>query len=674
MKRRSFLKATTVLAAGAASASVVTATSCTNESSKTRNRPVYFKNDKSVAALKTLENEFLKVTLFSDASAKIEDKKNNTQWDIYYAATQEKGPLNDGYVWIRMDRSFMETYPGKFNVEPDGDAFKYTLMGRQNAIKGTFRCSVVLDSEWLKFNITEIDSALPSLVFPPHIESDYVVIPEGLGKMKHKDKPEIFSRKFYTYGSLNMNWIGGLKDKAAWMAVFDENIIDGGALMVNNSIAPGWVKSMGQWKKNYSIKYKFIKGGYVDLAKTYRKYLIEKGLFKSLKEKIKENPLLAHAVGGRHLSYFQAWPPIKQHDERDNLYNDKQIHLRETDKVTVDFTHKDVLKSLKHAQSLGFKNGIVMLRGWQNKGYDGIHPDIWPPEPLLGPIEDLKEIMALPEPMIPALHDQYQDVYSDTKKFPKGVNVLPDGDLMAGGVWAGGQGYIMSSKYSIENAKENWENVKTLNPKALFIDTVTAACIYESWGKDNPQTRTEDLEYKKQLLQFFRSQGKLMSSEEGSEMGIAYCDWNESRHYRKENENIPLWPLVFHDAVIMSRYNSFEPGSPYPKWLEDMLWGYQLQFFMSPQFGGIKPADGHEKVGFGANAMDEEMFKSTFHVDEWHKKIALSEMTNHRILTEDGKVEETTFEPGGKIIVNFSNETRTIEGTTIKANSYVIKG
>jgi len=249
---------------------------------------------------------------------------------------------------------------------------------------------------------------------------------------------------------------------------------------------------------------------------------------------------------------------------------------------------------------------------------------------------------------------------------------MPNGDLMQGGFWAGGECCIINSKYSVEIARRNWEHTKTLNPKALFLDTVTASKFHESWEKEKPLTRDEDLKFKLQLLQEHKNYGLLIGSEEGSEMGIPVCDWYESRHYRKDNENIPLFPLVFHDAVIMSRYNSFEPGHPYPGWLEDMLWGYQLQFFMSPAFGGINPSAGSEKIGFGASEMNEEIFKSTFHVDEWHKKIALSEMTNHRILTDDGKVEETTFEPGGRIIVNFSDETRIVEGITLKGKSYKI--
>ena len=671
MERRSFIKTTSLLAAGATVASTA---GCKNENKYSKNEPVYYKDERPVTILKALENDFLKVSLFSDASAKILDKKNNYEWELTSVATQDCGPIDDGYVWIRGDRTLMEQYPGRFHVEADGNTFHYTLLGKNNRIKATFHCSITLEDKFLNFSISDIDESIPSLIFPPHIESDSIVLPNGLGKIFHKKNADIWTRQFYNYQTgLNMRWFGGLKDGYGWLAIFDDHINDGGVLQVNNSLAPGWLKSMDKWKSAYSIKYNFMKGSYVELAKTYRKHLIENGLFKTLKEKIIENPLLENMIGGRSLSYFQAWCPIHIKDAKNYLYNDKQIHQRDTEKIKVDFTHQEVLKSLRYAQKTGFKNGMVILRGWINQGYDGNHPDIWPPEPLLGSIDDLKEIMSLPAPIIPTLHDQYQDVYIDTKEFPKGVNRLPDGDLMHGGLWAGGQGYIMNSRFSVYFAKRNWENTKTLTPKGLFLDTVTASKFHQSWEEKNLQTRTEDMQYKTKLLQDHKSYGILIGSEEGSEMGIPVCDWFENRHTRKDNENIPLFPLVFHDAVIMSRYNSFEPGSSTPKWMEDMLWGYQLQFFMNPQFGNIRPAEGGEKIGFGPNMMTEELFKSTFVVDEWHKKIALSEMTDHKFLTEDGKVEETTFAPGIRIIVNFSNETRTVNGIEVKANNYVIK-
>ncbi len=103
-----------------------------------------------------------------------------------------------------------------------------------------------------------------------------------------------------------------------------------------------------------------------------------------------------------------------------------------------------------------------------------------------------------------------------------------------------------------------------------------------------------------------------------------------------------------------------------------MLWGYQLQFFMPPDFGGVNMKERSETIGFGAADMNEEIFTSSFHVDEWHKKIGMAEMTNHKYLTEKGDVEMTEWSTGHKIIVNFGDVDVTVENVTVSAKGYKI--
>ena len=301
-------------------------------------------------------------------------------------------------------------------------------------------------------------------------------------------------------------------------------------------------------------------------------------------------------------------------------------------------------------------------------------PISWPPEPSLGSLEEMKNVLGMDGNYITGLHDNYQDMYEGRPSFPKGLNVLPSGELMNGGYWGGGQAYILNSRSSLEYAKRNWAMIKDLNPKAMFIDTLSASKLLESYEKNNTLSKTQDQMLKIELLGLFKNAGKLVGSEEGCEFVIPLADWFENRHNRiGDGTTIPLWPLVFHDAVICYRYNSFKNIGQAPVWLEDMLWGYALHFFMDTSFGRIKNTGGSEKIGFGASEMDEEAFKGTFHVDEWHQRIGTAEMLSHRFLTEDFKVEETIFEPGISIICNFSNEDRTVEGKNIKAYSYLIK-
>ncbi len=671
MKRRNFLKTATIAGAGIGSLSSLTKCS-EDQSSK---KVMYVKPGEKASSVKKMNNDFLAVEIFDDASVKIVDKKNGANWQMGPVAVQDKGRIEENNVWMRGERTLMEQYPGRFKLKQEGSVFKVTLCNQDYMVQGTFTCKIFLENEWLRYQILEVSNDIPSLVFPPPITSDAILIPHEIGEMISRDTANIWYRKFYSFHAhLTMHWIGGLKDENGWIGIFDDDVVDAGAMVVNSAVAPGWMRSMEQWDAKYAIRYKFIRGGYVDVAKEYRQYLKDTGRLKTLKEKIAETPKLKSMLGGRTLSYFQAWPSIDPYEAENYNFTPEQRKKWNFDGTIVDFTHQDVMKSLEYAKKKGFKNGMMILRGWINGGYDASHPDIWPPEPKLGNLDELKQLLDQGENVITGLHDNYQDMYKDYPSFPEGINRDPQGRLMTGGFWAGGQAYILNSRNSVAYAKRNWKDIAMLGSDAYFPDTAAASKLEQSYEKGNRQTKLQDYNYKRELLAFFKEQGQLVGSEKGSDFVADICDWFENRHSRIEGETIPLWPLVFHDVAFISRYTSFEPGSAYPKWLEDMLWGYQLQFFMTPEFGNVNPNAGSEKIGFGANKMDDELFTSTYHVDRWHKRIGLEEMTNHRFMTDDKKVEETTFGNGLKIIVNFDSNKRIVNGDVIKGHNYKIIG
>ncbi len=651
MKRRDFLKSTAAL--GGSLAAISSTPGCTQNTTNLQ----YAKPSGRVTRLKQLENKHLAVTLFTDASAKIIDKLNNVTWDISPVAIQDETPIDVGHVWVRTTRSFCEQYPGRFIAKSLGNHIHMTLVGRQNRIAGNLVCDITLENDWLVFKIIQIDESLPSLIFPPPVVCDSLVIPRGTGAWLRKPSTDTrFDRKFYPFWSrLNMRWFGGCKDDACWLAILDQGMPDSGAYRDNRSMSPAWLKSLGRWSPPFSVRYNFAKGNYVTLAKTFRKWAIENGLFKSLEEKIAENSNLKNFIGGRLVSFHQAFPPMTERHAQDLWLPPQQAAGRVGDEINIRFTHADVLEHLEKAKSLGFKKGPVILRGWINRGYDASHPDIWPPEPALGSIDQLKQIMSLSSPVVGGLHDNYQDMYDTTQSFPKGVNIMHDGRLMPAGFWAGGQAYAVGGRAQLHYAKRNWRDIKSLNPKAMFIDTTTAMQMHQSYEKDNLLKRAHDLRYKTELLQFYRDQRVLIGSEEVADFGAPIIDWFENRHARTEGEYVPLWPLVYHDAAVCTRYRSRVTAGAYPNWLEDMLWGYMLLFRIDSEW---------------RNADD---FKNTFHVDHWHQKIATAEMLDHKFLTEDYKVEQTTFSSGHAITVNFSSEPAQIEGKTIPPHDYIIK-
>jgi hypothetical protein len=663
MERRDVLKGLS-LAGTLAMGPMAPAIAAIRDPGEFRRLPQKLDAASAVVPLIQLENDYLSVVLLADASARIVDRKNHCEWRMGSVAAQEESEIDIGDVWVRTERSICEQYPGRFRGQREGDNLRIWLLGREDAVRGSFLIHVALDGPWLEFRVVWADDHLPGLTFPPPIESESLVIPMNAGRWIRKPLRE---RLFYTFFSqLNMRWFGGLKEDRGWLAVFpEENFVDSGIMLTEMSVAPAWLKQLGKWEGPRSIRYRFVAGNYVDLAMEYRQWAMQKGLHRSLTAKLVETPALANLTQGRIISIVEAEP---RHEKR---YDEDIFHSGEHDPLLgtgphVLFTHAQAQECIQRLHEAALERALVVVRGWIPGGYDYSHPDVWPPEPQLGSIAELERLCNAPDGYSVALHDNYQDIYRQSPSWPGGIIQRRNGDRMPGGYWAGGQAYIVNARDGVKHARRNWQSVNQLQPKAYFIDTTSAVQPYQSYESGNTLTRVQDVANKVELMRFFKSNGLALGSEGGADFAVPWLDWNENRHTRTAGESVPLWSLVFHDAVVSARYrpgdlpmeapNSLNDGPP--RWLEDMLWGYAL----------LTDVKDYTRVQAAVSNIVQ-----TQHVDAWFRSISTAAMVNHRFLTTDASLEETSFSNGFRIIVNFAAEPQVRDGDAIPAFGYRIR-
>lgn len=676
MNRREFIRTSSVAGAVALGAGHLRAqTEATETACAEQSHPLPAGLSSEAAAgqlLLQLETPYLSFTLFADATARIVDRKSDTEWRMGPVALQDESEIDIGSVWIRTERSICEQYPGRFRGQKEGENIRFWLLGRENHVKGSFLVRITLDGPWLEFRLLEIEERLPSLNFPPPIESASMVLPMHLGRWIRQP---IKGRFFYTfYSHLNMRWFGGLDHNSpgqgsGWIAIFPEdNFVDSGVMAAELSASPVWLKSLGRWSEPRAVRYRFVTGSYVDLAMAYREWVIEKGIHRSLTKKLAATPLLANLTQGRLVSMIEAMP------RHEKAYDEDILLKPEGDPMLgagprISFTHAQAQDCVNKLAKAGVERAIVVVRGWIPGGYDYSHPDIWPPEPHLGSIAELKQLCAGTGGFTVALHDNYQDIYRQSRSWPKGVIQMRSGDRMPGGYWAGGQAYIVNARDGLLYARRNWNSLAQLQLKAVFIDTTTAVQMYQSYEPGNALTRSQDLSSKIDLLRFFKSKGVVLGSEEGADFAAPYLDWNENRHARNAGESIPLWPLVYHDAIVSGRYSAHldaymagrRPAGKgkseiaAPAWLEDMLWGYALLSYI----------DNYEDHEAELRHMSEQR-----QVDAWFRQIGTAAMVDHRFLSSDNTLEQTSFSTGHSITVNFSDEPQSHEGLEIPAYGY----
>lgn len=614
--------------------------------------------------LSRLSNEYISLVLNEDASAELTDLKSGLVWRMGPVATQEDKEMDVGHNWLRSERSICEQYPGRFRGQVETDHIHFTVYGLLQREMGKFTCQYRLNGPWLEVEVLDIDDTLPNLMFPTPIESECLVLPSGEGKLIRKSKGR-YDRRFYRFlMSLNMRWFGGLRGEQGWLAIVDEGHADAGVLQTQLCTTPVWTKSLGRWQGRRVVRYRFTTGGYVGMAKAFRTWAKENGCFKTLQEKMESCPSIANLIGGRGVSFFMASTFKKSRYEERCEQIPAKFADRE-DGVVAFLTYADVNKIIAECKTMGMKKGVFKLHGWINGGYDESYPNIWPPEPKLGTIEELRELCGEKDPYITCLHDNYQDIYPQSASFPQGVCIRRDGSFLLGGMWAGGQCYILNSARSLEAAQENWPRLASLGVRSLYADTVTAESFHESYERGHEQTRSQDEARKVKLMKFFCDQGLLLSSEHGMDVGVPYTAFTWTPFARLAGETVPLWSLVYHDCVVGHRPTwspeeaSSKPEMQPSKYLDNLLWG---QAFV---FGGFTAENW---------ASYRELFKNTLYIDQWHERIGLSEMTGHRFLSEDYQVEQTEYANGAAIVVNYASEPRQVEGQTIPAVGYKIVG
>ena len=530
MQRRELMQAMVAAAASGLLPTVTTA-------SEAREHPLSSGISPVPHVLADISRDGLRVKLLSDATAIVAERQDGPGWRFGPVAFQEEGLVDDGAVWMRTERSMCEQYPGRFSGIVEGDGFRFWVLDAEGHSRGSFHVTLTIEDNGLEWRILQIDASLPSLSFPAALECESLVLPQHLGRWVRSPLQGRYCWPFFSV--MNMRWFGGLRGQNGYLAILpEEQCADAVISATEMSAAPMWLQRMGVWKGERRIRYEFVRGNYVALAKSYRAWAQAHGLHRSLADKLRDTPALSALTAGRLISCQQAEPA-----ESPEFYQNRLIAPPPGDPPTpyrVYLTHRQAAQVLRELPAAGVPRAVVVVRGWIRGGYDWSHPDIWPPDDRLGSVEELRVLSANSGPFTVALHDNYQDSYQHNPSWPLGVIRTKQQQPMRGGYWNGGQAYILNAAAGPDFARRNWQMEKQLAPRAMFIDTTSAVQNYQSFKPGRLQSRSENVANKVGLLKFYKERGVVLGSEEGADFSIPYIDWCENRHDRVAGESIPL--------------------------------------------------------------------------------------------------------------------------------------
>lgn len=524
----------------------------------------------------------------------------------------------------------------------------------------------------------EQTTVLRQLDWPTAIDArdvDYTVLSNGRGTLLPRNWPkEYFPIRTITpegkiaatdhsvlqsnvIESWSMSWWGFQKGKSAMMIITETP--DDAAYQFSHpaggptTVGPRWRAQLGRFGYLRTARMCFFAdGNYVDLAKRYRRHAMETGLFVSLREKIARTPRVGELIGipQTRVSILRNLKP--ESDRYDAKDPSKNYSLT---------TFDERARQLRELKARGVDRALIFVSGWPHLGYDRQHPDSLPPPEQAGGWDGMKRLVDTCRELgyLVIFHDQYRDYYLDAPSYSSQFavheedNRLPPrqfpgsrfGDSKEGYIpfmrhWDGGKQAYLNARFQLGHLMKNYQLFfdHGIRPQGIYIDVVGYVPPDEDFNPDHPTTHTDAMRGQAAMLNWARQNLGIVSTESGADWVIPYVDTVNSSGGGSKAILVPLYNLVYHDAVLVSHS---------PRDQKSLLQGI---------LNGGAP-----ELPIMPNAVDEKSMALIRSMAALHRRVAMLEMTKHEFLGANYRKERTTFADGTTVTVDWDANTFKIE-------------
>jgi hypothetical protein len=400
------------------------------------------------------------------------------------------------------------------------------------------------------------------------------------------------------------------------------------------------VHSLGRWSYPRQVRFCFLdEGGYVELAKRYRRHVVETGAFVTLREKIARSPLVGRLVGAPvvHTS-------ILYHIQPQSSYFDKKDPAKNHQLVTFDKRAAE----LRALSGKGIERAYVHLDGWGFRGYDNLHPDVLPPSPEAGGWEGMKRLADACDALgyVFAIHDQYRDYYLDGPTYnPRHAVINQDGSRSFDSTWYGGVQTLLCPSLAPGYVKRNHEEILAHGVKlrGAYLDVFSVVPPDECYNPEHPVTRTDCLRFRGECLDIVRAHGGVVSSEEPADWAVPYLDLVHHGPFALDPNPgqgpamgipIPLFDLVYHGAILL------------PWSLGKGAWGIPENDL------GFLHGLGHAGMPYLSLDAGEEELAHVRTMCALNARLALQEMTKHEFLDASFRKQRFTYADGTMVTID----------------------
>lgn len=561
------------------------------------------------------------------------------QGELFFdqATIVKAGPYQTG-----LGQGYQIRYEG---FDWEGTAFE-TLLWIE-AATGHLHCEFVALS--LK-DVVEVCWPAPMVADEP---GSYAVLNHLQGYLLPTDWPEEgpklpFNGQMSSCGAY-MPWFGQVSPgggylcqvREPWDSAYDCRHPAGGPTRLSVRHLP----SLGRMEGQRRLRYVFTPAGsdYVSLCKVYRGIAEEEGLAVPLRAKGARCQGLDRLIGASVLHLG-----IKTHISPDSAYYNKE-QPEQNDSLHSFQERADLVEQLTEA---GAPRMYLHLDGWGEPGYDNQHPDYLPACEAAGGWAGLKALMhtCRRHGHLFGLHDQYRDYYLDAPTHdPDSAVTLADGTVFQMARWAGGRQHYLCSALAPNYVRRNYAEIfrQGLDIDCVYLDVFTCNEPDECINPRHRVTRRESLAYRLQCFDYMLAHGVLPSSEEAADWAlpsVVFCHWAP---YAKVGIPVPLFNLVYHDCLLI------------PWMMGHGAWGTpegDLGFLHALLNAGM----GYVDESLEGEALQQHLARLKV-VAALQQRLAHEQMTGHRFLSEDRRIQQTSFSDGTTVTVNFDQESYDIQ-------------
>ena len=400
---------------------------------------------------------------------------------------------------------------------------------------------------------------------------------------------------------------------------------------------------------------------YSGMAKVYRDYQIGRGEVRLLRDRVKDNPVLAYSADSM---YVRVKHCRKKVDPKNPAHRMQTPETEPPLEIFHDFD--DFTDIMNRMRAEGIEKAEICSVGWNIGGHDGRFPQYFPVEPKIGGEAKFRESIKIAHSLgyqITCHINQFAMFYLSSRWNENDVAKRPDGSLMAYDLQPSGIPYLpcFERVYNLW-VRDDFKQIADLGIKGLFhIDVTSMVNPYPCCDPRHPLNRKQTANYQNQIGEYAREIFGGFASEGGSDhvaktLDYALYIWNypswQDNPKKLATKYVPLWQLVYHGIILSNPYYS-TIDALYPKIYTTSDQRKAYDYLGDPETRWLKVIEFNGRPTFYyTDYKDLKPMKRAYDEYQPLKHLQYQLMTHHEEVSPE--VFLTRFDNGEEVIVNYS--------------------